>query len=575
MGSRVVLQAPKDVDKKKKKAAEAHEHSEKQVRRKEEAGFGYTDIIEAMQEVEGLTYRPRTAEMREVYELMLSTVHTALGDQAQDVVWSAADMVLESLRDVSLKDFDKKREIEQVLGTIPNDQFSQLLSLSKKVTAYHADDEHKDVEIDDEVGVAVVFDEEEQEEEDDEGYEIREDSDGEEEGEEEEDEDESPLRRVQELRGWDKGRKAQKDIVSPHSIDGFWVQRQISEIYPNPVTAADKASSVLSILRSESSLRDCENQLMELFDFQSHHVIQVFIKNRDAIVWCTKLMCSDANERVNVEVTMREKGVGWILREFAGNKQTKMEADAMDVDETEPEVPKTATLEEESTELTVKKKGGWWANYASKESETDTGIHKLVFYTVAIWLGGLIELKAGTRFVGPMSGVFVGFLKNGVASARSSWRMISTPLPQDKQRILDLESMAFSQGDHPMLNKQCKLPDGSFERSKKGYEGSYTNLVRLTITDEIHHLRDNRGPVLDAITSPPQGSVSGQSFLCLEYVSSGEKRQYIPTISSPPGLLFLLPSPVSCPRGVSIEGPGEWRSRAQRSCLHTRKPDDL
>ncbi|KAF9443271.1 Sec63-domain-containing protein [Macrolepiota fuliginosa MF-IS2] len=317
---------------------------------------------------------------------MLSTVHTALGDQAQDVVRSAADTVLESLKNESLKDFDKKREIEQVLGTISNDQFSQLLSLSKK-----------DVEIDDEVGVAVVFDEEEQEEEDDEGYEIREDSDGEEEGEEEEDEDESPTEEgagaeglVIGGEGRDKGRKAQKDIVSPHSIDGFWVQRQISEIYPDPVTAADKASSVLSILGSESSLRDCENQLMELFDFQSHHVIQVFIKNRDAIVWCTKLMRSDADERVNVEVAMREKGVGWILRELAGDKQTKTEADAMDVDETKPEVPKTATLAPGST----------------------------------------VQPK----------------------------------------RILDLESMAFSQGGHLMSNKKCKLPDGSFKRSKKGYE---------------------------------------------------------------------------------------------------------
>jgi len=61
--------------------------------------------------------------------------------------------------------------------------------------------------------------------------------------------------------------KADKDIVSPHSIDGFWVQ--ISEVYPDPVTAADKASSVLSILGSESSLRDCENQLMELFEYQT------------------------------------------------------------------------------------------------------------------------------------------------------------------------------------------------------------------------------------------------------------------------------------------------------------------
>ena len=68
MGSRVIRQAPKDVDKKKKKASDRHDTSEKQpVKRKAEAaGFGYTDIIEATQDVEGLTYRPRTAETREV-----------------------------------------------------------------------------------------------------------------------------------------------------------------------------------------------------------------------------------------------------------------------------------------------------------------------------------------------------------------------------------------------------------------------------------------------------------------------------------------------------------------------------
>src|SRR4051794_36732496 len=49
-----------------------------------------------------------------------------------------------------------------------------------------------------------------------------------------------------------------KDIVSPFSINGFWVQRQVSEVYPDSVTAADKAASVLSILGSESSLHDCE-----------------------------------------------------------------------------------------------------------------------------------------------------------------------------------------------------------------------------------------------------------------------------------------------------------------------------
>ncbi|KAH9477321.1 U5 small nuclear ribonucleoprotein 200 kDa helicase [Psilocybe cubensis] len=409
MGSRVVRQAPKDLDKKKKKAVEAVDPSEKLAakRRAEAAGFGYADIIEATQDVEGLTYRPRTAETRQVYEHILSSVHTALGGQAQDIVRSAADTVLETLKNDAMKDFDKKKEIEEVLGPVTSESFSQLVSLSKKITDYNADDEtmadpdaeRKEAEIDEEGGVAVVFDEEEQDEEDDEGYEIREDSSDEDEDDEEEKPEgdaEAEVREEDMVIGGEGSKngkvKTDKDVVSPHSIDGFWVQRQISEVYPDPVTAADKAASVLSILGSESSARDCENQLMELFDYQSFHITAKFLKNRDVVVWCTKLMRSDAEERVNVEVAMREKGLGWILRELAGDRQVKSEkrSDAMEVDEPKPEVPKTATLAPGST----------------------------------------VQPK----------------------------------------RTVDLESMAFAQGGHLMSNKKCKLPDGSFKRAKKGYE---------------------------------------------------------------------------------------------------------
>ncbi|KZT07923.1 putative RNA helicase [Laetiporus sulphureus 93-53] len=415
MGSRVQREAPKDLQKKKKRAADKQEGAGKQVptrRTTETTGFGYTDIIEATQDVEGLTYRPRTAETREVYELILSSVHQALGDQAQDVVRSAADMVLETLKNENTKDFDKKKEVEEVVGPVSNEQFAQLLNLSKKITDFGAEDEtmiepdleRKEAEIDEETGVAVVFDEEEEEEEEEEeGFEIREES--EEEGEEGAGEAAPEAGAPETLEGEEElvigeGSAAQqgkahidRDIVSPHSIDGFWVQRQISEVYPDPVTSADKAAQVLSILGSESSLRDCENQLMELFEYQSFHIITKFLKNRDVIVWCTKLMRSDADERVNVEVAMREKGLGWILRELAGDRKAraKAEAVAMEVDEKlKAEIPKTATLAP----------------------------------------GTIVQPKA----------------------------------------TVDLESMMFSQGGHLMSNKKCKLPEGSFKRAKKGYE---------------------------------------------------------------------------------------------------------
>jgi pre-mRNA-splicing helicase BRR2 len=38
------------------------------------------------------------------------------------------------------------------------------------------------------------------------------------------------------------------------------------------------------------------------------------------------------------------------------------------------------------------------------------------------------------------------------------------------KKMLDLENMAFSQGGYLMSNKTTKLPQGSFEHTKKGYE---------------------------------------------------------------------------------------------------------
>ncbi|KAF9066554.1 Sec63 Brl domain-containing protein [Rhodocollybia butyracea] len=358
MGSRVVRSVP-EMEKKKKKA-QAKESGEEKPKRSEPGvgAFGYADIIEATQDVEGLTYRPRTTETRQVYELILSEVHSLLGGQAQDIVRSAADTVLETLKNENMKDFDKKKEVEEVLGRVNSDVFDRLVGLGKKITDWNVEDEElgdpddekrKDAEIDDEVGVAVVFDEEDEEEEEEEGFEVRDDESDDDDNEDADaDDDGAPPDAAVDSEslviGGHKTQAVDKDIVSPHSIDGFWVQRQVSEVYPDPVTAADKAASVLSILASESSLRDCENQLMELFDYQSFHITTKFLKNRDVIVWCTKLVRSDKDDRLNVEVAMREKAVGWILRELAGDrkapKAVDTDVDAMQVDQ--PSTPAQA-----------------------------------------------------------------------------------------------------------------------------------------------------------------------------------------------------------------------------------------
>jgi pre-mRNA-splicing helicase BRR2 len=128
---------------------------------------------------------------------------------------------------------------------LTNEQFSQLISLSNKITNYNAHNETmgapgKEGEIDKEDGVMVVFDEE--------GFEIKEDSDEEDERLEDKDQVMAEEYKTTISSGFARHQsKVWERCRSPHSIDGFWVHRRISEVYPDPVAVAEKAASVLSI----------------------------------------------------------------------------------------------------------------------------------------------------------------------------------------------------------------------------------------------------------------------------------------------------------------------------------------
>lgn len=412
MGTRVTREAPKDLDKKKAKAeaeTSAADAAERAIRaRAERRGPGearYTDILEATQDLEGLTYRPRTAETREVYELLLGAVHRALGDQAQDVVRSAADTVLEILKSEDMKEFDKKKEVEGITGALPNEVWSTYVNLAKKITDYGEEDEAtgdgaqgRGRDIEGEEGVAVMFEDDEAEDED-EGFEVKdededeEDEEGEgeenvdEEGTDEEDQDQDAM-----VIGGTESKKPKtaSDKVQPHEVDGFWLQRLIGASYPDPIQSNDLTTKALEFLSSEMDLRDLENSLAELFGYENFDLVATLTKNRDVIVWCTKLARSSEDEKKDVEVAMREKGVGWILRSLAGERTKTSGSGKMDIDSEMKAVPTKVTL-----------------------------------------------------------------APGSVAQPR---------------KMVDIDSLIFTQGGHLMSNKKVKLPQGSFKRTGKGYE---------------------------------------------------------------------------------------------------------
>ena len=103
---------------------------------------------------------------------------------------------------------------------------------------------------------------------------------------------------------------------------------------------------MIDILGSDSGARDRESA-HGAFHYDSYHVIAKFFKNREVVFWCTKLMRSDADGRVNTEVAMREKGLRWILCELAGDRQAAAAKSVEEVDVDEPQqlrIPKTGTI---------------------------------------------------------------------------------------------------------------------------------------------------------------------------------------------------------------------------------------
>ncbi|XP_044714925.1 sec63 brl domain-containing protein [Hirsutella rhossiliensis] len=334
-----------------------------QRKRKAEASQAATGLLGANEAlIEGITYRPRTAATRAIFNLILTSVASNLGDVPHEVIRSAADAVLEYLKDDDLKDLDKKREIDDILGaTLAPKQFNELVNLGKKITDYDAQDEEDadmddaegEAEIDERQGVAVTFDEEDEDAVADEVHEVLSESDaGDEDEAEDQDVAEADATAPDEAMAIDadasgaKSKEDEKHSVSARDIDAFWLQRQIGTLYPDAHEQTDKTKAALRILSGEpdvtdgeeKSLREIENDLMELFDFEHHELVHKLVENREKVYWLTKLARAEtAQERADLEREIASEGLQWILSELRGEgtvddgKKRKMDI-KMDID---------------------------------------------------------------------------------------------------------------------------------------------------------------------------------------------------------------------------------------------------
>jgi pre-mRNA-splicing helicase BRR2 len=265
-------------------------------------------------DMSGIIYRPKTQETRQSYEVILSFIQECIGDHPRDVICGAADEILIILKNDRLKDKERKKEIEQLLGGLADERFSQLVNLGKKITDWSNEqleqqNEGMDVEnMDETIGVKVMIGDEEDDEEEDNNdlYEV------DEEDEENENEDEEARSKIisntaADLQASLSNQKSNKFQIQPHEIDAFWLQRKLSKIYDDPTQAQTKVKEVMEILKESIDERDVENQLVLLLGFNQFDFIKLLRSNRFMILYCTLLASAQSpEEKKSIEEKMSD-----------------------------------------------------------------------------------------------------------------------------------------------------------------------------------------------------------------------------------------------------------------------------
>ena len=429
MGDRHQRVRPSKADEKKAKRQKRDESSYDLAKLKEASL-----LSDNLDDVAGIIYRPKTAETKQTYEVLLSFIQEALGDQPRDVICGAADEVLSVLKNEKLKDKEKKKETESLLGKyihflkiyflkkkkfyliggLPEERFALMVNLGKKISDWGQDEKvvASEEQVDDKYGINVQFDQDSDEDNDQENIygEVREDDDGDEDGEEDRADHAIHAETLAGSAVEDLGGKKEKKL-HPLDIDAYWLQRRLSKFYSDPMISQARAGEVLQILKNYEDERECENHLVLLLGFDCFDFIKLIKQNRQMVLYCSMLASAQSeSERLSLKEEMKSSPS--LRKILSGLDTVRDEAGSSGVEPME----------------------------TSSEPKRASQRH-----------GGLVikDVPSGGVGAAPHDG------PTGIPGLRE---------------LLDLEEMAFPQGSHFMANKKCNLPEGSFRKQRKGYE---------------------------------------------------------------------------------------------------------
>jgi pre-mRNA-splicing helicase BRR2 len=279
-------------------------------------------------------YQPTTPSSKAAYERLLTLIGSRqyLSNQTPSVLVDAAELVIETLKDDSLKDPERQQAIANVIlygnkanSKLTGEQYAQLVQIGKALDDYgQLEKEEDDDDVNQEMGVAVVFDESEGEQDSDgEGLVAalpESDSDDDEEEEDpvegpapvvDDDEDEERLGGAKKAKG--ASSESLQRTLSVHEIDAHYLQRQLSKFLTDQDAdeIADIAKQVLQVLGDATDLRECENKLLVLLGFDLFPTIKLFLANRRklwAIISIKKAQTEE--EKSNIEESLQHDEEG-------------------------------------------------------------------------------------------------------------------------------------------------------------------------------------------------------------------------------------------------------------------------
>uniref|UniRef100_A0A673G4V8 U5 small nuclear ribonucleoprotein 200 kDa helicase n=1 Tax=Sinocyclocheilus rhinocerous TaxID=307959 RepID=A0A673G4V8_9TELE len=491
---------------------------------------GFTLLSEGIDEMVGIVYKPKTKETRETYEILLSFIQAALGDQPRDILCGAADEVLAVLKNDKMRDKERRREVEQLLGPADDTRYHVLVNLGKKISDYGGDKElqNMDDNIDETYGVNVQFESDEEEGDEDQYGEVRDEGSDDSEGEEA---DESSTLTANLGNTGDVMMTKKKDL-HPRDIDAFWLQRQLSRFYNDAIVSQKKADEVLEILKTASDDRECENQLVLLLGFNTFDFIKVLRQHRRMILYCTMLASAQSEaekEKImnkmeadqdlsKVLYQLQETEKEDIIREERSRRERVRKSrvddlESMDIDHGEA-VTSRQLLDLE--DLAFSQGSHFMANKRCQLPDGSFRKQRKGYEEVHVpalkpkTFGDDETLVAIEKLPKYAQAGFEGLKTlNRIQS-----KLFKTTLETDENLLVCAPTRLASYGitvseltgDHQLCKEEINAtqiivctPEKWDIITRKGGERTYTQLVRLIIIDEIHLLHDDRGPVLESL----------------------------------------------------------------------------